>query len=197
MEMFGAGMILYQLDLALNIWLLAVLWRGDRRPYFLTYTAFRLVVTLVRFPTFLVGGMDMYARVYWLTSCILIFASVWVLCDFFPKMMIPISLVAVVLSFRQLLHPSVGLQRGVETVMFVAAFYVLLRDRKNMIAAGLAIGTLLSAIGERQSVVLACNLTRFLPSFAYLVAQLIWIFGTLKPRSSKVWRHDFLQMHVQ
>ena len=36
--------------------------------------------------------------------------------------------------------------------MFVAAFYVLLRDRKNMVAAGLVIGTLLSVISERQSV---------------------------------------------
>ena len=36
MEMFEAGMIFYQLDLVLNIWLLAVLWRGDRRPYFLS-----------------------------------------------------------------------------------------------------------------------------------------------------------------
>ena len=155
MEMFEAGMIFYQLDLVLNIWLLAVLWRGDRRPYFLTYTAFRLIVTLVRFPTLLAGGMDMYSRVYWLTSCILVFASIWLLCDFFPKMMIPISLVAVTLSFRQLLHPSVALERNVEIVLFVAAFYVLLRDRKNMVAAGLVIATLLSVISERQSVVLS------------------------------------------
>ena len=152
MEMFEAGMIFYQLDVVLNIWLLAVLWRGDRRPYFLSFTAFRLIVTLVRFPTLLAGGMDMYSRVYWLTSCILIFASIWVLCDFFPKMMIPISLVAVTLSFRQLLHPSVALERDAEIIMFVAAFYVLLRDRKNMVAAGLVIGTLLSVISERQSV---------------------------------------------
>jgi len=195
MEMFEAGMIFYQLDIVLNIWLLAVLWRGDRRPYFLTYTAFRLMVTLVRFPTLLAGGMDMYSRVYWLTSCILIFASIWLLCDFFPKLMIPISLVAVTLSFRQLLHPSVALQRDVEIVLFVAAFYVLLRDRKNMVAAGLVIATLLSAIGERQSVVDAGKLMRFLSSFAYLIAQLIWIFGALKPRDSKVFSHRSLQPH--
>jgi len=194
--MFEAGMTFYQLDIVLNIWLLAVLWRGDRRPYFLTYTAFRLVVTLVRFPTLVAGGMDMYARVYWLTSCILIFASIWLLCDFFPKMMIPISLVAVILSFRQLLYPALALQRDVEIAMFIAAFYVLLRDRKNMVAAGLVIATLFSAIGERYSVVINGDLMRFLPSFAYLIAQLIWIFGALKPRSSKVLRHQFLQGHV-
>jgi hypothetical protein len=193
MEMFEAGMIFYQLDLVLNIWLLAVLWRGDRRPYFLTYTAFRLIVTLVRFPTLLAGGMDMYARVYWLTSCILIFASVWLLCDFFPKLMIPISLVAVILSFRQLLYPTLALERYVEIAMFVAAFYVLLRDRKNMVAAGLVMATLLSAISERQSVVLGGHLMRFLPSIAYLVAQLIWIFGVRKPRESKVLSHRYLQ----
>ncbi len=197
MEMFEAGMIFYQLDIVLNIWLLAVLWRGDRRPYFFTYTAFRLVVTLVRFPTLLAGGMDMYARVYWLTSCILIFASIWLLCDFFPKMMIPISLVAVISSFRQLLYPALSLERDVEIAIFVAAFYVLLRDRKNMVAAGLVIATLLSAISERYSVVINGNLMRFLPSFGYLVAQLIWIFGALKLRNSRVLRHEFLQLHVQ
>jgi len=196
MEMFEAGMIFYQLDIVLNIWLLAVLWRGDRRPYFLAYTAFRLIVTLVRFPTLVAGGMDMYSRVYWLTSCILIFASIWLLCDFFPKMIIPISLVAVTLSFRQLLHPSVAMERDVEIAIFVAAFYVLLRDWKNMVAAGLAIGTLLSAIGERQSVVDAGNLMRFLPSFAYLIAQLIWIFGALKPRDSKVFPQRYLQPRI-
>jgi hypothetical protein len=193
MEMFEAGMIFYQLDVVLNIWLLAVLWKGDRRPYFLTYTAFRLMVTLVRFPTLLAGGMDMYARVYWLTSCILIFASIWLLCDFFPKLMIPISLVAVILSFRQLLYPTLALERYVELAMFVAAFYVMLRDRKNMVAAGLVIATLLSAVSERQSVVLGGNLMRFLPSFSYLIAQLIWIFGARKARDSKVLLHKYLQ----
>jgi hypothetical protein len=193
MEMFEAGMIFYQRDCILNIWLLAVIWRGDRRPYFLTFTAFRLIVTLVRFPTLLAGGMDMYSRVYWLTSCILVFASVWMLCDFFPKMMIPISLVAVTLSFRQLLHPSVTLERNVEIVLFVAAFYVLLRDRKNMVAAGLVIGTLLSVVGERQSVADRGLLMRFLPSIAYLIAQLIWIFGVRKPRESRVLSHRYLQ----
>ncbi len=197
MAMFEAGMIFYQLDIVLNICLLAVLWRGDRRPYFFTYTAFRLVVTLVRFPTLLTGGMDMYSRVYWLTSCILIFASIWMLCDFFPKMMIPISVVAVTLSFRQLLNPSVALERDVEIAMFVTAFYVLLRDRKNMVAAGLVVGTLLSVVSERQAVDLGGNLMRFLPTFAYLIAQLIWIFGVLKPRGSKALRHEFLQGHVQ
>ncbi len=196
MEMFEAGMIFYQLDLVLNIWLLAVIWKGDRRPYFLTYTAFRLIVTLVRFPTLLAGGMDMYARVYWLTSCILVFASIWLLCDFFPKMMIPISLVAVTLSFRQLLHPSVTLERDAEIVLFVAAFYVLLRDRKNMVAAGLVIATLFSAMSVRQSVVLAGNSMRFLPSVAYLIAQLIWIFGTRNPRESRVLSHRYLQPRI-
>jgi hypothetical protein len=193
MEMFEAGMIFYQLDIVLNIWLLAVLWKGDRRPYFLTYTAFRLMVTLVRFPTLLAGGMDMYARVYWLTSCILIFASIWLLCDFFPKMMIPISLAAVILSFRQLLYPTLALERYVEIAMFVSAFYVLLRDRKNMVAAGLVMATLLSAVSETHSVVINGNLMRFLPSFAYLIAQLIWIFGALKPRDSRVLSHRYLQ----
>jgi hypothetical protein len=196
MEMFEAGMIFYQLDIVLNIWLLAVLWRGDRRPYFFAFTAFRLIVTLVRFPTLLAGGMDMYSRVYWLTSCILVFASIWVLCDFFPKMMIPISLVAVTLSFRQLLYPTLALERNAEIAMFVAAFYVLLRDRKNMVAAGLVIATLLSAVGERQSVVDVGKLMRFLPSFAYLIAQLIWIFGARKPRESKVFSHRSLQPHA-
>ena len=186
MEMFEAGMIFYQLDVVLNIWLLAVLWKGDRRPYFFAFTAFRLIVTLVRFPTLLAGGMDMYSRVYWLTSCILVFASVWVLCDFFPKMMIPISLAAVTLSFRQLLYPTLALERNAEIAMFVAAFYVLLRDRKNMVAAGLVVGTLFSVISEMQSVDFAGNLMRFLPSIAYLIAQLIWIFGVRKPRESKV-----------
>ena len=193
MGMFEAGMIFYQMDLVLNIWLLAVLWRGDRRPYFFAYTAFRLIVTLVRFPTLLAGGMDMYSRVYWLTSCILVFASIWVLCDFFPKMMIPISLVAVTLSFRQLLYPTLALERNAEIAMFVAAFYVLLRDRKNMVAAGMVIATLLSVVGERQSVADGGNLMRFLPSIAYLIAQLIWIFGVRKPRESKVLSHGYLQ----
>jgi hypothetical protein len=193
MEMFEAGMIFYQLDLVLNIWLLAVLWKGDRRPYFFAFTAFRLIVTLVRFPALLAGGMDMYSRVYWLTSCILVFASVWVLCDFFPKMMIPISLVAVTLSFRQLLYPTLALERNAEIAMFVAAFYVLLRDRKNMVAAGLVIGTLLSVVGERQSVADRGLLMRFLPSIAYLIAQLIWIFGVRKPRESKDLSHRYLQ----
>ena len=193
MEMFEAGMIFYQLDLILNIWLLAVLWRGDRRPYFFAFTAFRLIVTLVRFPALLAGGMDMYSRVYWLTSCILVFASVWVLCDFFPKMMIPISLVAVTLSFRQLLYPTLALERNAEIAMFVAAFYVLLRDRKNMVAAGLVIGTLFSVITEMQSMDLAGNLMRFLPSVSYLIAQLIWIFGARKARDTKVLSHRYLQ----
>ena len=193
MEMFEAGMIFYQLDIVLNIWLLAVLWRGDRRPYFFAFTAFRLIVTLVRFPALLAGGMDMYSRVYWLTSCILVFASVWVLCDFFPKMMIPISLVAVTLSFRQLLYPTLALERNAEIAMFVAAFYVLLRDRKNMVAAGLVIGTLFSVITEMQSMDLAGNLMRFLPSVSYLIAQLIWIFGARKARDTKVLSHRYLQ----
>lgn len=193
MEMFEAGMIFYQLDLVLNIWLLAVLWKGDRRPYFFAFTAFRLIVTLVRFPALLAGGMDMYSRVYWLTSCILVFASVWVLCDFFPKMMIPISLVAVTLSFRQLLYPTMALERNAEIAMFVAAFYVLLRDRKNMVAAGLVIGTLLSVVGERQSVADRGLLMRFLPSISYLIAQLIWIFGVRKTRESRVLSHRYLQ----
>jgi len=192
MAMFEAGMIFYQLDIVLNIWLLAVLWRGDRRPYFLAFTAFRLVVTLVRFPTLLAGGMDMYSRVYWLTSCILVFASIWVLCDFFPKMMIPLSLVAVTLSFRQLLYPTLALERDVEIAMFVAAFYVLLRDRKNMVAAGLVIGTLFSVITETQSMNLAGNFVRFLPSVAYLVAQLIWILGAQKPKE-KALPQEYLQ----
>jgi hypothetical protein len=196
MEMFEAGMIFYQLDLVLNIWLLTVLWRGDRRPYFFAFTAFRLIVTLVRFPTLLAGGMDMYSRVYWLTSCILVFASIWVLCDFFPKMMIPITLVAVTLSFRQLLYPTLALERNAEIAMFVAAFYVLLRDRKNMVAAGLVIATLLSAVGERQSVVDGGLLMRFLPSIAYLIAQLIWIFGARKPRESRVLSHRYLQSRM-
>jgi|SwirhisoilCB2_FD_contig_71_6027895_length_1064_multi_6_in_0_out_0_1 hypothetical protein len=193
MEMFEAGMIFYQLDVVLNIWLLAVLWKGDRRPYFFAFTAFRLIVTLVRFPALLAGGMDMYSRVYWLTSCILVFASVWVLCDFFPKMMIPISLVAVTLSFRQLLYPTLALERNAEIAMFVAAFYVLLRDRKNMVAAGLVIGTLFSVITEMQSMDLAGNLMRFLPSVSYLIAQLIWIFGARKARDTKVLSHRYLQ----
>ncbi len=196
MGMFEAGMIFYQMDLVLNIWLLAVLWRGDRRPYFFAYTAFRLIVTLVRFPTLLAGGMDMYSRVYWLTSCILVFASIWVLCDFFPKMMIPISLVAVTLSFRQLLYPTLALERNAEIAVFVAAFYVLLRDRKNMVAAGMVIATLLSVVGERQSVVDGGRLMRFLPSIAYLIAQLIWIFGVRKPRESRVLSHGYLQPRV-
>jgi hypothetical protein len=137
--------------------------------------------------------MDMYSRVYWLTSCILVFASVWVLCDFFPKMMIPISLVAVTLSFRQLLYPTLALERNAEIAMFVAAFYVLLRDRKNMVAAGLVIGTLFSVITEMQSMDLAGNLMRFLPSVSYLIAQLIWIFGARKARDTKVLSHRYLQ----
>jgi hypothetical protein len=100
------------------------------------------------------------------------------------------------LSFRQLLYPTLVLERGVEIAMFVAAFYVLLRDRKNMVAAGLVIGTLLSAIGERESVVDAGNLMRFLPSFAYLVAQAIWIFGARKPRDSKVIPYRYLQPRI-
>jgi hypothetical protein len=126
----------------------------------------------------------------------LIFASIWLLCDFFPKLMIPISLVAVTLSFRQLLYPTLALERYVEIAMFVAAFYVLLRDRKNMVAAGLVIATLLSAISERHSVVQAGNLMRFLPSFSYLIAQLIWIFGAVKPRASKVFAPRYLQPRI-
>jgi hypothetical protein len=193
MELFDAGMIFYQLDIALNIWLWGLLWRGDRRPYFLVYTTFRLIVSLVRFPVLLVGGMDMYSQAYWLTSGILIFASIWLLCDFFPKLTVLLSLAAVMLSFRQLLHPSVALERNVEVAIFVAAFYILLRDPKNMVAAGLAFATLLPALGERQGVLLNGNLVRFLPSFAFLLAQTVWIFGVLKPQDSKLLSQGYLQ----
>jgi hypothetical protein len=196
MEFFNAGMVFYQLDIALNIWLLGLLWRADRRPYFLAYTAFRLVVSLVRFPILLIGGMDMYTQAYWLTSGILIFASIWLLCDFFPKLTALISLVAVVLSFKQLLHPSVALERNVEIAMFVAALYILLRDPKNMVAAGFAIATLLPALGETQGALLDGNLLRFIPSFVFLLAQTVWIFGVLKPRDSKHFSNGYLQPRI-
>ena len=196
MELFNAGMIFYQLDIALNIWLLGLLWRGDRRPYFLAYTTFRLITSLVRFPVLVVGGMDMYSQAYWLTSGMLIFASIWLLCDFFPKLTVLLGLTAVVLSFRQLLHPSVALERGVEIAIFVAALYILLRDPKNMVAAGLAIATLLPALGETQGALLDGNLVRFVPSFAFLLAQTVWIFAVLRPRDSKHFSNGYLQPHI-
>lgn len=196
MELFDAGMFFYQLDIALNIWLVGLLWRAERRSYFLVYTAFRLIASLVRFPVLLAGGMDMYSQAYWLTSGMLIFASIWLLCDFFPKLTILLSLTAVVLSFRQLLHPSMALERDVEIAMFMVACYVLLKDSKNMVAAGIAIATLLPAVAESRGVLLQGNLLRFVPSFAFLLAQSVWIFGALKPRDSKLLPHGYLQPRV-
>lgn len=186
MESFDAGLILYEVDIALNLWLVALLWRSDRKPYFLAYTIFRLIASLVRFPTLLAGGMDMYTRVYWLTSGILVFACVWVLCDFFPKLTVPITVTAMTLSFMQLLHPTVAMERNVQIAMFVACCYVLFRDPKNMVAVGLVIAMLLSGIGEREAIMLGGDISRFLPSLAFLIAQTIWIYGVIKLRHHKV-----------
>ncbi|HLH08155.1 MAG TPA: hypothetical protein VKW78_13030 [Terriglobales bacterium] len=196
MELFDAGLGLYQLNFVLNIWLLGLLWRADRKHYFLAYTAFRLIATMVRFPALLAGGMDTYTKVYWLTSGILIFACVWILCDFFPKLTVPISIAAVALSFMQLLHPSVALERNVQIAMFVASCYVLILDRRNFVAAGLAIATLLPAVGEWQAVLLGGTAMRFVPSLAFLLAQAVWIFGIFKQRQERVMPHGYIERHV-
>lgn len=166
----------------LTSWILVHLWRrGSWReyPFFAAFTLVRLLRSVVLFPLFVAVGLDAYSRMYWLIDPLFLAAFVLPAAELWKARKWGTAAAAIVFLTQCLLVISRN-NRAMDVdfwVMLVVACSVVPLVYKNLIALGLFIAAFGIGMPMRGLFLWNAADSRFLPSYVFLLANVLWTIG--------------------